>query len=217
MSNHDFNSMRQAMVSNQLRTTAVSDPRINAVMGRVAREDFVPEDRRALAYVDIVTPLGGGRGLSAPMTTARLLNEAELKESDTVLLIGAATGYAAALLSQLVASVTAVEVDAALAAQARANLASLANVTLVEGALAQGAASGAPYDVIVIDGAIEDLPAALTDQVREGGHVVAGLVDGGVERLVRGVKAGGAISLVSFVDADCARLPGFERPKAFAF
>ncbi|MEY4501730.1 MAG: hypothetical protein RIS52_1620 [Pseudomonadota bacterium] len=217
MTEQNFTSMRTAMVASQLRTTAVSDPQVVAAMQSVPRERFVPEARRALAYVDIPVPLGEGRALNAPMATGLLLTAAELKLTDSVLLIGAATGYCAALLAKTVASVIAVECDAALIAAARANVADLENVTLVEGPLSAGAAGFAAFDLVVIDGAVEQLSISIVDQLRDSGRLVTGLIEAGVCRLARGVKVGKGVTLSSFADADCAHLPGFELAKDFIF
>ena len=119
MTNLDFNHMRQAMVASQLRTTAVNDARVIAAMGAVPRERFVPQESAAIAYIDRAIPLGAGRALNPPMTTGRLLTEAHPKAEDSALVIGGATGYAAALLAELVASVVSLEEDAALLAVAR--------------------------------------------------------------------------------------------------
>ena len=212
-----FDAMRQAMVTSQLRTNAVNDSRIVAAMARVAREAFLPAERRALAYVDGAVPLARGRFVNPPMATGRLLTEVYLRSDDRVLLIGAAGGYAAALLSELVAETVAVEVDPLLAQTARAALAGLANVTVVEGPLEAGHAAGAPYDALVIDGAVEDLPAALVAQVRTGGRIVTGLVDRGVTRLAAGVRTEGGLGLTDFADAECVPLPGFARVASFSF
>ncbi len=209
-----FEKMRRAMVDSQLRTTNVSDPRVIAAMEAVARENFVPTDRNALAYIDAQIPLGAGRALSSPMAIGRLLNEAKVQPGDTVLLIGSATGYTAALLSRLAERIVGVESDAGLAASA---LADVPNVAIVEGALELGAPDHGPYDVLFIDGAIEVLPETLTDQLRDGARIVSGIVEGGVTRLCQGRKIGGHVSLVSFVDADCAALPGFAKAKSFVF
>lgn len=212
-----FTPMRAAMVSSQLRTNAVSDLRIVAAMGEVAREDFMPGDARALAYRDTAVPLGEGRYQNLPIATGRLLNEAYLRASDHVLLIGAAGGYTAALLARLVASVVAVEESAALAAHGRAALAGLGNVTLVETPLANGHAAGAPYDVLVIDGAVERVPQALIEQLRVGGRAVIGLIDRGVTRLAAGARSAGGFALRDFADIDCVPLPGFALPTGFTF
>lgn len=211
-----FDAMRHAMVASQLRTNAVNDQRVVAAMARVPREDFLPADVRALAYRDAPIPLGGGRSANLPMATGRLLTEAYLTATDRVLLIGAATGYTAAVLSGIVAAVVAVESDAALLAIARDALAGVANVEIVEGPMAAGH-PGAPYDVLIVDGAVEQLPDALLAQVKSGGRVVAGLVDRGVTRLASGRKTEGGFGLAAFVDTDCVVLPGFALAKPFRF
>jgi len=214
---NDFEAMRTAMVVSQLRPNAVNDPRVVAAMAGVAREKFVPSEAAPLAYRDTAVPLGNGRAANLPIATGRLLTEARLQPGDRVLLIGAATGYTAAVLAGLVGHVVAVESDADLAARARAALAGVAGVELVEGPLEHGHAAGAPYDVIVVDGAVEELPEALVDQVREGGRIVAGLVDRGVTRLAAGRRTGGGFGLVGFADIESVVLPGFARRRGFSF
>ena len=217
MSKHDFEAMRDAMVESQLRTTAVSDPRIVAVMQSVPREAFVPEDRQALAYVDVPVPLGGGRCLNPPMATGRMLNEAAIRAEDHILLVGAATGYAAALLAGLAGSVVALESDEALAATAKKALSGEANVTVVTGPLAEGWAKEGPYSLILVDGAIETVPEALVTQLNEGGRFVAAVLDHGISRLSTGVKAAEAVVLRPFAEAEAVPLPGFALPKGFSF
>ncbi len=211
-----FETMRHAMVASQLRTNAVSDQRVVAAMARVPRENFLPADVRDLAYRDTAIALGGGRSANLPMATGRLLTEAYLTATDRVLLIGAATGYTAAVLAEIVADVVAVESDAALVAIARQALAGIAKVTIVEGPMTDGH-PGAPYDVLIVDGAVEQLPDALVSQLKPGGRVVAGIVEHGVTRLASGRKTDGGFGLAAFVDTDCVGLPGFERPKPFKF
>lgn len=210
-------TMRHAMVASQLRTTAVNDPRVVAAMARVPREAFVPVEARAVAYRDTAVPLGRGRAANPPMSTGRLLTEACLAPADRVLLIGAAGGYTAAILAELVASVVAVESDAILAALARDALADTPAVTLVEGPLQAGNPERGPYDVLVIDGAVERLPEALLAQVKPGGRVVTGLVDHGVTRLAAGRTSAGGFGLTDFADADCVVLPGFAPAASFRF
>ena len=209
--------MRQAMVSSQLRTTGVDDVRVVAAMGTVPREAFVPAAIRAGAYHDRAQPLGGGRYLNTPMATGLLLTRAEVIAEDRVLLIGAATGYTAALLALIGARVTAVESDAALAATARANLADEAAVELVEGPLAAGHPEGAPYDLLLIDGAVEVLPDALVAQLRPGARIATGLVERGVTRLAAGRRTDSGYGVVPFLDAECVLLPGFSKPMGFTF
>ena len=212
-----FEAMRHAMVASQLRTNAVSDPRVVAAMARVPREAFLPAEVRAIAYRDTAVPLGRGRFQNVPIATGRLLTEADLQPTDRALLIGAAGGYTAAVLAEMVAHVVAVESDPALAAQAREALAGYANVAIVEGPLETGNEAGAPYDVLMIDGAVEHVPDALIAQLAAGGRVVAGIADRGITRLCSGRKTNGGFGLLDFADVDCVSLPGFARPKTFTF
>lgn len=211
-----FAEMRAAMVDCQLRTNDVIDPAIVAAMGRVPRERFVPAELAALAYIDRPIALGGGRRLNPPLVTARLLVAAEIADGHKILLIGAATGYAAALLHELGAIVTALECDAALATMATAALTDQC-IAVTVGPLADGVSFGEPYDRVVIDGAVEQLPATLAAQLADGGVLVGALSDGPVTRLVRGVKIADSLSLRPFADMDAASLPGFARAKSFTF
>ncbi len=213
----DFADMRHVMVASQLRTTAVNDPRVVAAMARVPRERFVPAEARALAYRDTAIPLGGGRWVNLPMATGKLLTEAYLRAEHRVLLIGAARGYTAAVLAELVLEVTAVEQDPGLAALAAEALAGVANVRVVHGPVADGAPDGAPYDVVVIDGAVARVPDTLVDQVRLNGRVVTGLLDRGVTRLAAGTRSAGGFGLADFADVECVLLPGFTTPTGFQF
>lgn len=210
-----FESMRRAMVSNQLRTAAVNDARVVATMGVVPRELFVGADQTAFAYADRPVPLANGRSLNLPMATGRLLTESSPRPQDRVLVVGAASGYTAALLAPLVASVVALEEDSALPALAR--ISPGANVTRVSGPLADGWAAGAPYDLIVIDGVVDSLPDALVDQLAEDGRLAAGIADRGVSRLVIGRKAGGGFGTAAFADVEGVALPGFAKPVVFSF
>ena len=213
----NFSRMREAMVASQLRTNAVSDQRVVAAMARVPREEFLPESQRSLAYRDTAVPIAHGRAANVPIATGKLLTQAQLRPTDHVLLIGAAGGYTAAVLALLAKDVVAVESDGALAAIARTALASYANVQLIEGDLTVGAPAHAPYDVLVVDGAVQHIPQALVDQLRPGGRIIAGLDDRGVTRLASGVRSEGGFGLSPFADIDCVVLPGFARPKAFTF
>jgi protein-L-isoaspartate(D-aspartate) O-methyltransferase len=213
----DTVAMRHAMVASQLRTTGDDDERIVTAMANLPREPFVPAASRNLAYRDTAIPLGGGRYLNTPMATARLLTEAEILPDDRVLLIGAATGYAAAVLVRLGARVTAVEEVPALAATARDTLAGLDVVEVVEGPLPEGHAAGAPYDVLFVDGAVEQLPDTLLAQLRPTGRIATGLIDNGVLRLATGRRTSKGAGLVPFADAECVPLPGFAPPPVFRF
>jgi protein-L-isoaspartate(D-aspartate) O-methyltransferase len=216
MTEHAFEPMRRAMVASQLRTTGVNDPRVVAAMGAVERERFVPQACLALAYADALVPLGNGRQLNSPMALGLLLTEAKLTGKERALLIGAATGYGAAVLALLVREVVALEEDEALAASAETALAQT-GVTVVRGPLAKGWADGAPYDFILIDGSVGQLPQVIIDQVVEGGTIALALDDGGATRLGVGKVAAGAFGANLFTDAAAAALPGFEQPRGFSF
>lgn len=211
MTHPDFDQMRCAMVDSQLRTNSVTDPRLVAVLSEVPRERFVPDALRAGAYTDRSVPLGGGRHLNPPLATARMIAEADPAPGDRVLVIGSATGYAAAVLVALTASVTALEEDAALAPVPTPG------VTFVSGPLAEGWAAGAPYDLILIDGAVESVPKAIVDQLADGGRLATGIVERGVTRLAIGRRTGGGFGLVTVIDAEAVTLPGFSPPPAFIF
>jgi protein-L-isoaspartate(D-aspartate) O-methyltransferase len=213
----DYAAMRAAMVSSQLRTSGVYDPRVVTAMAEVPRELFVPAELASFAYTDGALSLGQGRSLNMPLATGRLLTEAALTARDRVLLIGAAGGYTAAVLARLVAEVVAVEALPALAAHARDALSGVPGVSVVEGALEKGHAAAQPYDVLFVDGAVEELPFTLVSQVVEGGRIVTGLIENGVCRLASGARAGASFALTPFADVDAVRLPGFARPRGFTF
>jgi len=212
----NFEQMRLAMVESQLRTTAVNDPRVIAAMGNVPREQFVPGECAAIAYIDRAIRLEGNRALNPPMATGRLLTEARPRPTDRALVVGSATGYGAALLAQLVSSVVALEEDPALLRIARA--AGLpSHVAIVEGPLKAGWKKQAPYDLILIDGAVEYVPQPIIDQLADGGRLAAGIIDNGVTRLSIGRRSGKGFGLVAFADAEAVPLPGFSRPRSFTF
>jgi protein-L-isoaspartate(D-aspartate) O-methyltransferase len=216
MTEHNFDQMRAAMIASQLRTTGTNDPRVLAAMGEVPRERFVPAARIPLAYADALVPLKPGRDFNSPMALGRLLTEAAPRPGERALVVGAATGYAAAVLERLVGPLVAVEEDAELAASARTNLAS-SRVRLVEGPLTEGFSDGAPYDLILVDGAVECVPDALVAQLAEHGRLAAGLLENGVTRLAIGRRAGEGFGMAAFADAAAAILPGFAKPRAFRF
>jgi len=216
MTEHNFEQMRRAMVASSLRTTGVSDPRVLAAIGAVPRERFVPADYVPIAYADTLVPLGGGRELNSPLALGRMLTEGRPEPHEKALVIGAATGYAAAVVERLAGYVVAVEEDPRLAAAARENLAGT-SVELVEGPLAQGHAAGAPYDFILIDGAVEFVPDALISQLVDGGRMAAAILDNGVTRISLGRRAGEGFGIVPITDSASAILPGFVRPRAFTF
>lgn len=199
------------MVVSQLRPNGVTDTRLLAAMGSVPREDFVPEARRAVAYADRPVPLSDGRALNPPMTTARLIDALKLKAGARLLIVGAATGYSAAVASAMGASVTAVEEDATLTALAPTGTA------ITSGPLAAGAAIHAPFDAILIDGAVEEVPETLVEQLSADGQLACAIVKDGVTRLATGRRGGSSFAIVDFVDAEAVVLPGFAAAREFVF
>ena len=213
----DFVQMRDAMIVSQLRTCDVNDPKVLAAFRAVPREGFVPAEQAATCYHDRAVPLGGGRALNPPLALGRMLVETLPKASDRALIIGGGMGYSAAVLSQLVGSVVMVESDADLAAAAKAALSIYPNINVIDGALADGHADGAPYDLILIDGAVEEVSAALVEQLADDGRLLTGVMEGAVGRLAIGRKAGDAFGMVDFADMDVTPLPAFQRARSFQF
>jgi len=216
----DFALARRNMVDSQLRTNKINDPRLLAAMAAVPREAFVPSARRAVAYVDEALPLAGNRWLAPPMAAGRLYQLAAPGPNDLVLLIGAGSGYGAAVLGRLAGAVVALEEDEALAASAEAALNEVEadNVVVARGPLAKGWTKQAPYDVIVFDGSVEQVPDAIMDQLADGGRLVAALAgQGGVPVATIMRKAGNAVAADRVFDANMPLLPGFERVREFVF
>lgn len=209
MSEADTSSLRRAMVSNQLRTNSVTDAVVLAAMDVVPRERFAGEGQAAVCYTDTLVPLGEGRALNSPIATGRLLGAARPRAGERALVIGSATGYVAALLAEMGCAVTALEESPALIAHAA--------VPTVEGPLVAGWPDAAPYDLIVIDGAVERIPSAIVDQLADGGRLAAAILERGVSRLSIGRRSGGAFGIEAFADVEAAVLPGFAPAPAFVF
>ena len=208
----DFAAARAAMIDSQLRPQGVSDPAVLAAMGRIERESFLPSHTRPLAYVDRAVAIGTGRFLVAPTVLGQLLTQMVPQRGQKALVVGAGTGYSAAVLKAMGLDVTAIESDPELAAQARAQ-----QIDVTEASLGAGANDGAPYEQILIDGAVEYIPDAIVAQLADGGRLGTAIIDRGVTRLVVGRKVGGAFGYLSIGDAGVPALPGFSRPKAFTF
>ena len=217
MGQENFKQMRKAMVVSQLRTTEVSDPHVIAAMSHIAREDFVPAAQRSFAYADRGVQIGEGRALNPPLTTGRLLNVAQVTKDDNVLLIGAATGYTAAVLAQLAVSVTAIEENDKLAAAAKKSLTDVPHTKVEASKHADGWTTSAPYDLIVIDGLVEHIPQTLINQLAPDGRIVAAILNEGVSRLALGRTAGNHVGYQYFADCGACPLPGFEKAKSFNF
>lgn len=208
----DFAAARAAMVENQLRPQGVTDPLVLGAMGKIERENFLPSHTRALAYVDRAVMMGDGRYLPAPAVLGSLLTQMMVVRGQRALVIGAGTGYSAAVLQAMGLVVTALESSSELASAARQN-----GLEVVEGPLETGWKKSAPYDQVLIDGAVEFIPTSIVDQLANGGRLGVALVDRGITRLIVGRKAGGAFGYLSLSDAGVPALPGFSRPQAFTF
>ncbi|KWV54364.1 protein-L-isoaspartate O-methyltransferase [Bradyrhizobium macuxiense] len=218
-----FSAARQYMVDGQVRPSDVTDERILDAMLTIPREAFVPADKQALAYLDLdldVAESGATkRYLIQPALLAKMLQAADIKNSDRVLVVGCATGYAAAVVARFAAQVSATESDPALAAKATAVLTQLGiqNASVKSAAAADGDSDGAPYDVIVLNGATEIIPTGLYAQLKEGGRLVG----------VFGLTQPPRVNLVThyhddfghreLFDGTAPVLPGLGRLPAFVF
>ena len=213
----DFAAARRHMVDGQVRTTDVTDLRVISALLEVPRERFMPPASASLAYLDLDVPVGASRHLLKPMVLAKLIQAAELVATDRVLDAGCATGYTAAVLARIVGQVVALEQDAGLVKAAREALSSQPNVDVVNGALAEGWPQGAPYDVVMLEGATEAVPHALCQQLKDGGRLVCVLGSGPGSKAMLYRRSGGEVGGRPVFDASAALLPGFAKTPVFAF
>jgi protein-L-isoaspartate(D-aspartate) O-methyltransferase len=187
----DFAAARRAMIDSQLRPQGVSDAAVLAAMGSVPREEFVPEAARPMAYSDRPIELGEGRALMPPTALGRLVMELEARPGERALVVGSGNGYAATVLEKLGLAVDTAE--------------------------DYHSAGKSLYDLILIDGAVEDVPAGLVARVGPGGRIATAVCDNGVTRLAIGTVSGGVLGLRRFADAEVPVLSAFSRPRAFTF
>jgi protein-L-isoaspartate(D-aspartate) O-methyltransferase len=217
----DFALARRNMVEGQLRPNRVTSPQLLAAIGALPRESFLSDGLRSVAYADDDVPLGNGRFLMEPMVLARLIQALQPLAVDKALVVASGRAYGAAILARLVEVVVAVEGDTALAGSADQTIRELgiANIRQIVGNPAAGAPADAPYDVILIEGAVQHIPQAILDQLAEGGRLTtviappAGVL--GVAQLV--LKEGGVTSGRPLFDAGTPALPGFAPPPRFTF
>ena len=217
----DFALARRNMVEGQLRPNRVNEASLLAALGELPRERFLPDGLRSVAYADDDVPLGNGRFMMEPMVLARLIQVLQPQAGDKAMVLAAGLGYGAAILARLVQSVVAVEADVGLAEGARQVLRDLGvtGVQQVVGEAEQGAAAAGPYDIILIEGAVHEVPKAIADQLAEGGRLATVVADPsgalGVAHLF--VKQGGVVSGRPLFDAGTPPVPGFARPARFTF
>jgi protein-L-isoaspartate(D-aspartate) O-methyltransferase len=216
----DFALARRNMIDGQLRPNRVTNAQLLAAVGELPRERFLPEGLRSVAYADDDVPLGNGRYLMEPMVLARLIQALQPRPEDRALVVACGPGYGAALLARLVKSVVAVESDPALAvaAERTAKELGLTGIRQIVGKMEQGA-PGSSYDAILIEGAVQQVPQAILDQLAEGGRLTTVIVGPagalGVAQLF--VKQGGVTSARPLFDSGTPALPGFAPPPRFTF
>jgi protein-L-isoaspartate(D-aspartate) O-methyltransferase len=206
-------ALRQTMVDTQLKTVGVTDAAVLAAFADIPREPFLPAALASLAHADAAHEVAPGRHLLAPLALALLLQRAAVQPDERVLVVGSASGYSAAILARIGGRVTALESDAALIAMAES-----AGVATVAGPLAHGWAAGAPYDLILFEGAIGTVPAAIAAQLAPGGRIAAVLREAGVGRAFVGpLGPDGRPRGLPFIEMAAPDLPGFAGAREFAF
>ena len=220
-----FELQRKNMVESQVRPSDITDRRVIRAMLEVPREVFAPAETRATAYMDqdLVVTAGSGRRrfLVAPRLYAKLAQLLDLGDRDTVLEVGTATGYGAAVLSRIARVVVALECDPELARFAAAALAAThgsamaGNVNLVTGSLAAGCPAEGPYDAILVAGALPEVPAGLLDQLKDGGRLAVVVADAGISRLMQWRRLGSRFDARTIAEACAPTLPGFDRLPSF--
>ncbi len=208
---------RTNMIEAQIRSADVTDPRIHAAMAAVARERFVPNNKRALAYADVPVEVAPGRFLLDPRSLAKALQLAEVTAEDRVLDVACGTGYSSAVLGRLAKSVIALEQDADLVRIASEALSLAENIEVTQGSLIEGFKMGGPYDLIMVNGAIEARPDTLLSQLDEGGRLVVFLQTGAQGRATLFVREHGQIGSRPGFDATVPLLAGFRKSQGFVF
>ncbi|MFN4165051.1 MAG: protein-L-isoaspartate O-methyltransferase family protein [Ferrovibrio sp.] len=216
-----FAEARRQMVLTQLRPNKVIDEQLIAAMAALPREQFVPKAYRGVAYMDEDVAVAPGRYLMEPMVLARLLQEAEIQPGEVALVVGSGAGYELGVLARLCSTVIGLEADAALAQQASQTLQALDidNTAIVEGALKDGLAKQGPFNLILLAGAVPEIPAALLAQLVDGGRLVGVVRPAGapIGQAVLVKRSGELFPQRVLFDAGTPLLPGFERPAGFVF
>ena len=214
----DYTVLRTTMVDTQVRPSDVTKFTVIEAMLNIPRESFVPRNKRDAAYVGEHVALGAGRVVLDPRVLAKMLDVADIQKDELVLDIGSGLGYSAAVIARMAEAVVAVEDDADRVAEAQTALAESGadNVVLHEGPLAEGAADHGPYDVIILQGAVEFMPEAILGQLKEGGRIVSLEKEGALGTVRVGYKLNGVMNWRFAFNAGAPVLPGFEKHSAFA-
>jgi len=215
----DFATVREAMVDCQIRPSDVTLYPVIEAMLNVPREDYVPEALREVAYIGDHIPLGGGRVVLDARVMGKMLDALAIQPNELVLDVGAGLGLSTALVAHLAEAVVALESEEAMAADAEALLVShdVDNAMVETGVLTEGAAKHGPYDVILIEGGVGEVPAALIEQLKQGGRMAAIMMDGALGRCMIGLKTATGMDWRWSFDATAPVLPGFEKRTIFAF
>jgi protein-L-isoaspartate(D-aspartate) O-methyltransferase len=213
----DFSARRVMMVDTQVRPSDVTKFPIIAAMLRIPREVYVPGSLREAAYVGENVTLGAGRVVLEARTLAKLLDALDIQPSELVLDIGCGLGYSTAIIAQLADAVMAVEEDEAHATEAQRTLSAegIDNAAVIHAPLAAGSAKHGPYDVVVLQGAVEAVPQAILDQIKDGGRIGCLFMDGALGEARVGHKAGGRVTWRPVFNASAPVLPGFAASRGF--
>lgn len=216
---NDFAAARLNMIDGQILPNKVTDQRIIDAMGAVPREEFVPKPLRGVAYVDEDLEVAPGRHMMEPMVFSRLLQSAELEDDCSVLDVGCATGYSSAVLGRLAGVVVAIEESEELVGRATEVLAEVGvdNVAVMVGQFNRGLAEQGPYDVIVLEGRVPQVPEIILEQLAEGGRLVAVEGESGPGKAMLFTRTRGLLGKREVFDANIPPLPGFDREEGFIF
>lgn len=215
----DFATVRTAMVDCQVRPSDVTLYPVIEAMLAVPREDYVPEALREVAYIGDHLQIGENRVVLDARVMGKMLDTLAIQPDDLVLDVGAGLGLSAALVAQLAQAVVALESDEAMAKEAETLLAAhdVDNALVETGPLVAGAPKHGPYDVIIIEGGVGEVPAALIDQLKTGGRIAAIMMDGALGRCMLGLKTARGVDWSWAFDAAAPMLSGFEKPSVFSF
>jgi protein-L-isoaspartate(D-aspartate) O-methyltransferase len=215
----DFTALRTMMVDTQIRPSDVTKYPIIEAMLAIPREEFVPDALRGAAYAGAPVDLGNGRAMLEPRTLAKALDALDILKDEAVLDLGCGLGYSAAVMARFADFVVALEEDEALAGEAEKRLAEAGvdNVAVITGALTAGDARHGPYDVILIEGTVDDVPGRITDQLKDGGRIAAIFAEGDMGAVRIGYRIGNRIDWRLAFNAAAPMLPGFQKEAGFVF